>query len=166
MQKFKSICFQVTFTIIIAGFAAGLGFYQGIKSCREEEKKTDTMEIISKIESNHNPNAVSPAGARGQYQVMRPTWDECTELMGVDWDYDTDWKDPVKNKAVGEYYFYTRIPDMLKAYKVPVNIETQLACYNGGIGRVVKAWRKDSQNWKQYLPTETRNYIVKYAAAK
>ena len=128
--------------------------------------KDDTMERISTIESNHNPNAISPAGARGQYQIMRGTWGEVTELMGVDWDYDTDWSDPAKNKAVGEYYYFKRIPAMLKAYKVPVTQETCLACYNGGIGRVKSAYGKDPDNWKAHLPRETREYIVKFAKAK
>ena len=129
------------------------------------EVKDDTMHRISTIESAHNPNAISPAGARGQYQIMRPTWEECTELMGVSWDFDTDWKDPEKNRAVGEFYYYKRIPAMLKAYKVPVTQETCLACYNGGIGRVKNAYRKDPSNWKSHLPRETREYIVKFAAA-
>jgi len=152
--------------LVIGAISAGLGYRQGLK-LRTKKKTDDTMQRISAIESSHNPNAISPKGARGQYQIMRPTWDECVKLMGVDWDYDTDWKNPAKNKAVGEYYFNTRIPAMLKAYNVPDTQETRLACYNGGIGRVNRAWEKGGANgWKQYLPKETRDYIVKFATVQ
>ncbi len=122
----------------------------------------NTMEKISAIESNNNPNAISPVGARGQYQIMRGTWNECVDLMKVDWDYDKCWSTPDKNKTVGEYYFFKRIPQMLKSYNIPDTTDTRLACYNGGIGRVVKAYRKESDNWKEHLPKETREYINKF----
>lgn len=128
----------------------------------KQSKESQVMNKISLIESTDNPNAISPAGARGQYQIMKDTWYECTEMMGVDWDYNTDWNDPDKNRQVGEYYFFKRIPAMLKAYNIPVTTETQLACYNGGIGRVKSAYRKDPDNWKEHLPTETQNYIKKF----
>jgi hypothetical protein len=46
----------------------------------------------------------------------------------------------------------TRIPQMLKAYKIPDTIDNRLWAYNAGIGNVKKG----------RLPKETRNYIRKY----
>ncbi len=179
MENFKRNLQTLIVVLIIGGIALSFGWYNGKKQCEqrfEQEEKalmdidsakmaehSNVMNKISAIESDHNPNAVSPAGARGQYQIMESTWNECVELMKVDWDYDTYWNDPAKNRAVGEYYFFKRIPAMLKAYNVPDNTETRLACYNGGIGRIVSAYRKDPTHWKDHLPQETQEYIVKYA---
>lgn len=144
-----------------------VGNYFLMKSNQKETPTKVVLSVdmykISDIESSHNPEAISPKGARGQYQIMEPTWNECVSMMGVNWDYDTDWKDPVKNRAVGEFYMDKRIPQMLKAYKIPITVETKLACYNGGIGRVKKAWREGGEsNWKNHLPQETQKYITKY----
>ena len=168
MKKFNVSIGQVVFTLVIGTICIILGFSAGLEKNLDKDEvafweKENTLQKISAIESAHDPNAVSPASARGKWQIMPDTWKECVDLMGVDWEYNSDWNDPIKNKSVGEYYFFTRIPAMLKAYKVPVNIETQLACYNGGIGRVVNAWRTDKRHWKDYLPTETQEYIVKYS---
>jgi len=155
----KKHFFTLIIALVIAVPAMIMGYIHG-----KAEISQNTMEKISAIESSHNPNAISPAGARGQYQIMEGTWNECVDMMGKDWNYHQCWNDPVKNRAVGEYYFFKRIPQMLKAYNIPDTTETRLACYNGGIGRVVKAYRKDPANWKQHLPNETQNYIVKFCS--
>ena len=187
MKNFKRHLSTAIFVIIALAILVPIGIWQGKKDlyiqsleqkiqefeqAEKEKMDVDTakmaddnegvMHKISSIESSHNPNAVSPAGARGQYQIMKSTWDECVELMKVDWDYDTCWNDPVKNRAVGEYYFFKRIPAMLKAYDIPDNTETRLACYNGGIGRIVSAYRENPTHWKDHLPQETQQYIIKY----
>lgn len=151
--------------IVILIVVSGLMFIIGFAIC-DAIRTDEVMNKISLIESDHNPNAISPAGARGQYQIMRDTWDECCQLMKVNWDYDTDWRDPERNRAVGEYYLNKRIPAMLKAYNIPNTQETRLACYNGGICRVKYAYRKDPNTWKVYLPQETQRYIKKYMEIK
>lgn len=152
---------QMVFLLVIMIMSFFIGFM-----IRDATNKLRVMDKISQIESTHNPNAISPVGARGQYQIMRDTWDECCQLMRVNWDYDIDWRNSERNRAVGEYYLTKRIPAMLKAYSIPDTQETRLACYNGGIGRVKYAYRKDPNSWKIYLPQETQRYIKKYMAIK
>lgn len=123
------------------------------------------MEAVYVIESDGNHHAISEKGARGQGQIMKATWNECTKRMGVNWKYETCWYDPAKNTAVAEYYMKHRIPSMLKAYKIPVTKETTLATYNCGIGRVKAAWEDHGAKWKSGLPRETRNYLVEYKTA-
>lgn len=123
------------------------------------------MAKIYTIESDNNHHAISDKGARGQGQIMKATWDECTKRMGVKWNYKTCWSDPVKNAAVAEYYMKHRIPSMLKAYKIPVTKETTLAAYNCGIGRVKAAWEDHGTNWKSDIPRETRAYLTQYKTA-
>jgi len=139
-----------------------LGVCLGIKGC-ENKTKVD-MEALYDIESNHNPNAISPKGARGIGQVVRETWNECASEMGVDWDYDSDSFDPQKNMRVSEYYLNVIIPRYLKHYDIPDTVETRLAAYNCGIGRLNKDYKQYGGSWKQGIPQETRNYIEKYYA--
>ena len=42
------------------------------------------------------------------------------------------------------------------------NIEQVLAAYNWGRGNVDKTLKKYGKNWKQHLPTETKNYLKRY----
>jgi len=130
----------------------------------ESYSKVD-LPILIQIESSGNPNAVSPAGARGLCQITENTWNECIVYMKLlDWDYWECWNDPVKNEAVGMFYINNRIPSMLNYYNLPDVIDARLACYNWGIGNVRKAYAKGSL--QQSLPKETKNYILKYHIAE
>jgi hypothetical protein len=44
------------------------------------------------------------------------------------------------------------------------DVEKALGAYNGGKGNVIKAIKKDPENWKEHLPTESKNYIKKIAS--
>jgi len=126
------------------------------------------IDILIEIESGGDPCAISPAGARGLCQIMKPTWKECTELLEVDWSWNDNWYVPAKSRALGIYYVNNRIPKMLEYYKIPDSIRTRLACYNWGIGNVRNHYTIYSEhgsvvaNEKYPYPEETKNYINKY----
>jgi soluble lytic murein transglycosylase-like protein len=147
----------VIFMIIIIVFVCSV-------AKKSENKIKIDMDKVYDIESNHNLRDISPKGARGIGQVMRGTWNECTVEMGVNWDYDSDSFDPQKNMRVSEYYLNVIIPRYLKHYDIPDTVETRLAAYNCGIGRLNKNYRQYGESWKQGIPQETRNYIEKYYA--
>ena len=121
------------------------------------------LDYIGHIESKNKADTKdSPKGARGQYQIMRGTWSECTELMGVSWNFDTDARDPVKNRKVADFYINTRIPNLLKCYNIPDSVQARLACYNWGIGRVNKAYKKYGTGWAEHVCKETADYLRQY----
>jgi len=56
----------------------------------------------------------------------------------------------------------TNIPRMLSYFNIPDTIETRLAAYNWGIGNLKKSYAKHGNDWINYAPQETQNYISKY----
>ena len=110
------------------------------------------MKIIAQIESSNNPLAYNRhSQAVGLYQITpiclndyNLTHKTCYEL--------TDLLSPKFNYAVAYWYLNFRIPQMLKAHKLPVTLETTLWAYNAGVGRVLRGEK----------PKETKNYILKY----
>ena len=117
------------------------------------------LNIIAQIESSNNPMAYnSRTQARGIYQI--------TPICLADFRQNADpkeWRfakairtddlfDSYYNQLVANWYFYTRIPQLLRHYHKPLTLENILTAYNAGIKAVVKG----------YCPRETRNYIAKY----
>lgn len=103
---------------------------------------------IVKQESGGNPNAVSPAGARGLMQTMPGT--ERDPGFGIA-PLDPK-KDPNAERfRIGKQY----IGALLKKYSG--NTAHALAAYNWGPGNVDKWLRKGADPNK--LPRETRNYV-------
>ena len=123
------------------------------------------LSIIAKIESNNNPNAVSPAGAIGTYQIMPIVLKEYNTFFRADLK-EYELFDPLINFSIAQWYLTQRIPQMLRHYLIPDNIITRLIAYNWGIGNLVKFNEKyASQSISEtliYLPDETRQYIKKY----
>ncbi len=123
-----------------------------------EGAEVDIATVIQ-IESSGNPNAYNAkSGAIGLMQI--------TPICYKDWEQYQSWKhnnpnvimfNPEWNKIIGTWYLNTRIPQMLKAFKIKDTVEARLACYNAGIG-VYKAYKEG----KRKLPRETINYINKY----
>lgn len=124
------------------------------------------LNAIAQIESNHRDEAVSPAGARGRYQIMRDTWYDVTYDMREKWPYSWVHK-PEYAEKVADHYLHTMIPRYLNRFEVPVTEATVVASYNAGVGRVRRSWQAGGEEgWTQHLPRETQRYLVKYAEAK
>lgn len=149
---------------VVGATAVGLGLRKGVSQKKIEKPPTATrveqsrqidMERIAQIESGGDPKAENRrTGARGLCQIMKPTWEECTKLMGKDWSWEEAF-DSEKNRTVADFYMNVRIPQMLKFYKIENTIENRLAAYNWGVGNLA---RKGLEN----APQETIDYIEKY----
>jgi len=96
---------------------------------------------IAQTESNFDPTATSPKGARGMFQLMPDTAKE----LGVDPD------DPVQNIRGGLKYFRQQLD------RHGGNVEQALAAYNWGPGNVSRA----GEQWRETAPPETQQYITK-----
>ena len=98
-------------------------------------------------ESGGNPNAVSPKGAMGLYQVMPAT--ARAPGFGI-----TPWNgDQTDLARVGKEY---RRAMQSRYNGDPANM---WGAYNWGPGRVDKAVSTYGQDWLNYAPRETRNYV-------
>lgn len=94
-------------------------------------------------ESGFNPNARSPAGAEGIAQFMPGT----ARGLGINpWD-------PVQALNAAARY----MANSLRAYGG--DIAKALAAYNAGGGAVNYAISRGGKNWRNFLPSETQNYI-------
>ncbi len=105
------------------------------------------LHAIAHVESRHDPNAVSPAGARGLMQVMPATG----ERFGA--KNDRSLFDPNTNLRASAAYLRTL---MLRYHD---DLPLVLAAYNAGEGAVDRAGRN--------IPPfpETRDYVRKVLAA-
>lgn len=124
---------------------------------------------IVAIESSGNAAAVGDGGRSvGLCQIGQAAWTECVERMGHGSDWGWEWPedcfDPGVNRVVGNYYINTRIPKMLRAYKLPDTEPMRLACYCWGIGNVRRQYRADGGIHN--FPPQVIQYIEKYRAAR
>lgn len=101
------------------------------------------LKAVGKVESNFNPNAISPSGAGGIMQLMPAT----ARGLGV-----TDVFDAEQNINGGAKY----LSQLLKRYDGDLSLT--LAGYNAGPGNVAKYG--GVPNFK-----ETKNYIIKVGQA-
>jgi len=85
------------------------------------------LHAIAHIESRHNPNAISPVGARGLMQIMPNT----ARRFGVD-QPERDLHEPLLNLYVSCAYL------KLLQKKFGNNLSLVLAAYNAGEGAVLK----------------------------
>ena len=101
---------------------------------------TALLQAIINVESNYNPDAISPKGAVGLMQLMPTT----AKRYGV-----TDRTDPQKNIDGGAHY----LRDLLKKFEGDVSLT--LAAYNAGENAVVRYGHK--------IPPykETQEYVKK-----
>jgi len=135
------------------------------------------MEALRMIESGGNSQAVSPAGARGPYQMCRLAWTDAVQSLDrrrghpYGFDYDTYAESETIGRIVAWEYVSRVLPRYLTCDKisetdttgpVPDCLAARLAAYNAGAGAVRKAYAKDPANWQKHLPDETREYISRY----
>ena len=111
------------------------------------------LKYLSIVESTLNPRAVSPVGAAGLWQFMKPTGKQYGLRINGAID---ERRDPhAATDAAARY-----LADLYDRYG---DWNLSIAAYNCGPGRVNGAVRKagKSDYWvaAKYLPKETRNYV-------
>lgn len=100
----------------------------------------------------------SPKGAIGPAQVMPGTAPEAARLAGLPFDNERYRSDPEYNKALGSAYLNAQLQ------KYGGDEALAAAAYNAGPGAVDAAIKRGGQdNWLQFLPRETRDYVAKVA---
>lgn len=124
---------------------------------------------VARQESQFDPRAISPAGARGLMQLMPATARVVARELGVAFDPAALLDEPSYNARLGAFYLATQ----LDRFQEPA---LALAAYNAGPGRVV-AWlarngdprRADRYalvDWIERIPfSETRNYVQRVLEA-
>lgn len=113
---------------------------------------------IIKVESDFDPNAVSPMDARGLMQILPETAQWIAEELEEDYVED-DLFDPEMNISYGTYY----LKYLIDHFK---NQDIAIAAYNGGMGNV-GTWLDDEtithegEGLEDIPIDETREYVVK-----
>ncbi len=120
---------------------------------------------LSRQESEFNPSAKSPVGARGLMQIMPPTARAIARQHKVRYRRSSLTSDPSYNAMLG----VAHLGDLINSYNGSYILT--LVAYNAGGGRV-RDWTKefgdprspdvDAIDWVERIPfTETRNYVKK-----
>lgn len=114
-------------------------------------------------ESNLNPKASSPVGARGIMQILPSTFGDIKKANPSFLALD----EPRWNIAAG--IFYDR--QLYRKWRKPLPSAERLflafSSYNAGYGRVLKAVKRskrENYSWndvKKHLPSETRGYVAR-----
>ncbi|WP_372613135.1 transglycosylase SLT domain-containing protein [Halomonas sp.] len=112
---------------------------------------------IARRESAYNPEALSPAGARGLMQLMPGTASQLGQRLGVGDPGPYGVLDPELNIRLGSTY----MREMLDRYSG--NRLAAAAAYNAGPGRVDRWLRDAPQEFDLFVESipfrETRNYV-------
>jgi membrane-bound lytic murein transglycosylase D len=112
---------------------------------------------LAEIESSFNPDARSPAGALGMYQLMPATAQE----LGLKLQPRDERLNPEKNAAAAASYL-RRLHRQFKDWSLT------LAAYNAGPGRVSRTLQSRRAHTFEAiapsLPAETQMYVPKFAA--
>ena len=112
---------------------------------------------IAEVESNLNPSARSPAGAKGLFQLMPDT----AHALGLSTFLPDDRADPEKSARAAAHYLHTLFARFGSWPLV-------LAAYNAGEGRVGRLLASrgatDFAGVSSALPAETRMYVPKVCA--
>jgi membrane-bound lytic murein transglycosylase D len=132
-------------------------FYPKIVEIFRKEGIPADLALLSIVESQGNPSAVSKAGAAGLWQLMPST----ARRLGlkVNWLIDERF-DPIKStKAAAKY--------LKELYSTFHRWDLAIAAYNAGPGRIKTRLKKlgNADFWDlTKLPDETLNYVPKFYA--
>ena len=119
---------------------------------------TDNVALIGAMiekESGGREDAVSPVGAVGLMQVMKPTWDE---LKAQSPHVRGSRRNPEANLYLGIRYIQRMQHPFRDFNRCEMN-RRALASYNCGPGCVRQRIRIHEEHWFDHLPLETRNYL-------
>ena len=109
---------------------------------------------VKKQESAGNPNAISPKGATGLFQIMPDTGKEIAAELGIQ-EYN------LKDPATSEKFYKHYMGKLLKQFKGDPKLA--LAAYNSGPGRVSRLLKETGgttfEDIKDLLPDETAKYV-------
>ena len=128
-----------------------------ISSSRENGLDPILVASLIRQESNFNPLATSPVGARGLMQLMPAVGKSLAEAKGIrPWDPDILYQ-PAINIRLGTAH----LSDLVRRYPEVVKV---LAAYNAGESRVAKwsgkAGAGDPEVFTERIPfVETRDYV-------
>ena len=146
------------------------GFYLAQYAYPELNRKPDTGGVDSALvravirqESEYDPGALSPVGARGLMQLMPATASHVAKKIGVRHDVGMLTAQPYHNVRLGSAY----LAELLAKYDG--SLPMVLGSYNAGSTRVARwsvqngdprAADVDWVDWVEMIPfTETRNYV-------
>ena len=134
-----------------------------IKEKQVKVSKEIDLDKIWMIESSKGKDLWNKKSrARGHYQFLESTWNECVKKMGKDWDWWSCSMDKNKSELVAHYYYDVEIPRLLNHFRINDTVETRIACYSWGIGHLNKAWDKYAERWRDFAPEDTKKYIRDY----
>ncbi|MFC5467127.1 lytic transglycosylase domain-containing protein [Cohnella suwonensis] len=142
---------NVSWSGVLAGDSGSTSAYDGLISAAGAKYGVDPALIkgVIQSESSFRSDAVSSAGAKGLMQLM----DDTARGLGV-----SDSFDPAQNIDGGTRF----LSYLLRKYEG--NVQTALAAYNAGPGRVDRlgiANDADIASHMDKLPDETQRYIRK-----
>lgn len=99
------------------------------------------------VESNAGRSLLSPKGAMGPMQFMKPTWDQ--------WGNGGDVNNLRDSMMAASRY------DSFLLKRYGGDVRKTLAAYNWGMGNLDKSIAKNGANWEAHAPMETQSYINK-----
>ncbi len=146
---------------IIYMFNKGKEFFPKALQIFEKYNVPSVFRMLPALESNFNANAVSNAGAVGYWQFMS----ELAGEYGLSISAKGDERKNFSKSTTAAAKFFRDQLDLFNN-----DILLTVAAFNCGPGRVMSALRKsdrkDADFWdiKQYLPTETRIFVMKFIA--
>ena len=137
-------------------------------------EQTDRLDRQIMAESSGNPNAISPAGARGLLQIMPSTQRDLEDRglipSGLD-PFNPDHSRKMRDAKINALSELSWIKDPPKKIPEVNRLARIYASYNAGEGRIKDALEKakadgvdiygDPRAWFSYIPEETRGYLNK-----
>lgn len=130
----------------------------GLDSLYSGATSTNAIDLnaIEQIESNGKNSATSSAGAKGLYQFMPDTAAQYSKRLFGKGTRDASTLSPEQQNQMASAYFN----DLLNEFDG--NKDKAIAAYNWGQGNVEKDVKAHGNNWLEYAPLETQQYVNKY----